>query len=76
MRVRGLGRRLVMRERCGACDDTGFIPGAEVFARDPQCTCGAGRPGDEMVLHAVECDAVPCPFDQLIRDPLSVRALR
>lgn len=75
MRVRGLGRRLVMRERCAACDDTGFIAAAGVLGRDPVCTCGAGAPGDEMTLHAVECDSVPCPFDQLLSDPSYLRAL-
>lgn len=74
MRIRGLGRRLIL-PRCDVCDDTRFIAAAGVFGRDPVCTCGAGEPGDEMVLHAVDCDAVPCPFDQLLCDSASLRAL-
>jgi hypothetical protein len=53
------------RESCSVCDGAGYLSGSFVFARDPACTCGAG-PLDELTLHDVACDAVPCPFDQLL----------
>jgi hypothetical protein len=52
--------------RCSVCNDTGFISISFFGKRPAVCTCGAGSPSDGMTLHAVWCDSVVCPFDQLL----------
>jgi hypothetical protein len=44
------------------CAGTGYLGREWLEKREPQCTCGAGDPNDLYVFHAVDCDAVPCPF--------------
>jgi hypothetical protein len=50
---------------CFMCSDTGFTGILRGPGASPVCTCGAGLL-DELTLHAADCDAVPCPFDQLL----------
>jgi hypothetical protein len=55
------------RDGCSVCEGTGYLSGSFVFARKFTCTCGAAPDElSEMVLHDGACDAVPCPFDQLL----------
>lgn len=49
---------------CAVCDGYGTVPRSTVLNRAPVCTCGAGA-YDELTLHDVHCDTVPCPFCQL-----------
>lgn len=74
VRIPRLGRRL-SGPRCSVCEGYGTLPCAEVFPRDPVCTCGAGE-FDEMTVHAADCDTVPCPFCQLADTPFKPRVLR
>jgi hypothetical protein len=63
-------RRLARRPAsspCAPCEGYGTVPGAEVFLRDPDCTCGAGD-YDDLTFHDIACDTVPCPFCQLLPD--------
>lgn len=52
---------------CAVCEGYGTLPCAEVYLRDPVCTCGAGE-FDELTLHDIDCDTVPCPFCPLGED--------
>ena len=58
---------------CPVCDGFRVLPRLHHFGL--VCTCGAG-PVDEMTLHDVACDTVPCPFCQLADTPLKSRVLR
>ena len=44
------------------CAGTGWLGLEWLEQREPQCTCGAGAPDDELLQHDVSCDGVPCPF--------------
>jgi hypothetical protein len=58
------------RYHCNVCD--GFktlIAEAYLPGHEPVCTCGAG-PLDKVTLHDVNCDTVPCPFCQLLDEPV------
>lgn len=57
---------------CAVCSGTGWVSISFFGKRAAVCTCGAGSPSDEMILHDVACDSVRCPFDQLkeMRDSL------
>lgn len=56
---------------CSVCDGFGTVPRSAVFLPALRvCTCGAG-PFDEMTLHDVHCDTVPCPFCQLLPKPVA-----
>jgi hypothetical protein len=61
---------LPRRRRCDVCVDTHFVSNCYVYAREAQCTCGAGD--DELAFHTVSCDSVPCPFCQLLTWPISM----
>lgn len=52
---------------CFVCEGYGTIPAGKIFTRSPRCTCGAGW-YDELTLHDIHCDTVPCPFCQLDED--------
>jgi hypothetical protein len=54
------------RYHCAVCDGEEWLSGSYVYNRDPVCTCAAGSRDDELVLHAPDCDSVPCPFCQLL----------
>jgi hypothetical protein len=71
MPVPGLLRRgrRVPRRYCAPCAGFHVLPGGYVFGRGTACTCGAG-PVDELTLHTVDCDTVPCPFCQLLNESL------
>lgn len=62
---------------CSVCDGTGYLSASFVFGGASVCTCGAADLAElaEMVLHDASCDAVPCPFDQLLDQALRHRVL-
>jgi hypothetical protein len=47
---------------CVVCEDFKVLP--RLHAGEPVCTCGAG-PLDELTMHDITCDTVPCPFCDL-----------
>lgn len=44
------------------CAGVGWLGREWLEIREVRCDCGAGDPNNNNVLHARECDAVPCPF--------------
>ena len=44
------------------CYGSGWLGKEWLYCRESQCDCGAGCPDDPVLLHAVSCDCVPCPF--------------
>ena len=58
---------------CPVCEGFRVLPRLHVLGL--VCTCGAG-PLDELTLHDVACDTVPCPFCQLADTSLAPRVLR
>lgn len=59
-------RRPKRGKPCTECEGYGTLIASWAFGRARVCDCGAiaASPGQlaEMVLHAAECDTVPCPF--------------
>lgn len=44
------------------CAGTQYLGKEWVLQREPACDCGEEDPDFETTFHAVNCDAVPCPF--------------
>jgi hypothetical protein len=44
------------------CAGTGWLGREWLENREPACTCGEQTDDFEHTLHAIDCDAVPCPF--------------
>jgi len=71
------------RYHCAVCDGEEWLSGSFVYARGdgeewlsggfayaraPVCTCPVGSRDNDLVLHAPDCDSVPCPFCQLLNE--------
>lgn len=53
---------------CSTCADMRYVSWGWASGEPAACTCGAGDPADELVFHELTCNAVPCPFCQLVTD--------
>lgn len=59
---RGLADNTANPDEC-FCMNLGVLGKEWLYKRTPVCDCPAGTSSDdEMVLHDVQCDTVPCPF--------------
>ena len=56
---------------CPVCEGFGTVP-RSLVPSSRICTCGAG-PVNELTLHDVHCDTVPCPFCQLMPENADAR---
>lgn len=55
-----------VRGHCDVCDDNGYLVASTIPGAPVVCVCHVGSFDNEMELHDVQCDSVPCPFCQLI----------
>lgn len=46
---------------CDVCAGLGFVNAWTVLPREFRCTCETLS-----LVHAPDCDSIPCPFDQLL----------
>jgi hypothetical protein len=59
------------RYHCDVCDGLKSVLADILFERDRVCTCGVTLHDiPELTLHDVDCDTVPCPFCQLLDEPV------